>query len=210
MCESNDANHSCMNNVLNYLGLLDSPDGHVFVYSLSDPQSTTTPTTSVLYSVPESITVRVGKEFRFLTTNLYRGKWVPLNEYIMITRCWDDGQHTSFGLWVFNSAYWDYLVTLDYPYKRARFNSETVAFMNNYGSTQLTGLRKMIIFGGWKRSTTGWDYFQQGTFNVGTNGGALPNYGDFYVASKLGLTANINSANSVQTVLFYHQSFYFN
>ena len=101
-------------------------------------------------------------------------------------------------------------VTLDYPYKRARFNSETVAFMNNYGSTHLTGLRKMITFGGWKRSTTGWDYFQQGTFNVGTNGGALPNYGDFYVASKLGLTANINSANSVQTVLFYHQSFYFN
>ena len=148
--------------------------------------------------MPESISIRVGNEFRFLTTNQYGNKWVPLNEYIIVTRCWDDDLHTSFGLWIYNSIYWDYLVTLDYPYKRARFNNETMTFMENYESTHLTGLRKMVTRDGWKRSTAGWNFFHQGTFNLGTTGGVFNEA--FYLESRLDLPANINSTNEIQQV----------
>ena len=148
--------------------------------------------------MPESITKRVGKEFRFLTTNQYGNKWVTSNEYTLVTRCWDADQNTSFGLWIFNSVYWDYLVTINYPYYRARFNNGTMAFMDNYESTQLTDLRKMVTHGGWKRSTSGWNYFHQGTFNVAATGGV--SNGTFYLESKLNLPTIINSANTTYQV----------
>lgn len=58
----------------------------------------------------------------------------------------------------------------------------------------------MITQGGWKRATAGWTYFDKGEFIVGTTGGALPTNSKFYVESKYGLPANINSDNSIQKV----------
>ena len=186
---------------LNSTGIQDTPNGHVIIYSLWDP-SATVEVTSVLYAEPGATTERFGGEgtgYHFISNPSNGGTGWNLNTwYTLVTRCWDNGQHTSFGLWVFDSVNWHYLVTIDYPYKGARFNYGATSFLENYGSSDLAGLRKMSTQNGWKRSTAGWGYFLQGSFDVGTTGGVSGN--TFYMATQKGLAANINSANSNQKV----------
>ena len=186
---------------LNSTGIQDTPNGHVIIYSLWDP-SATVEVTSVLYAEPGATTERFGGEgtgYHFISNPSKGGTGWNLNTwYTLVTRCWDNGQHTSFGLWVFDSVNWHYLVTIDYPYKGARFNYGATSFLENYGSSDLAGLRKMSTQNGWKRSTAGWGYFLQGSFDVGTTGGVSGN--TFYMATQNGLAANINSANSNQKV----------
>jgi hypothetical protein len=106
---------------------------------------------------------------------------------------------TYFGVWVKMNGVWKHLVTMNYPYSRARFNWGATSFLENYGGINTAAFRQMRTRNGWKRYEDGkWIAFTGGSFDVGTIGGTSSDY--FYMATKDGLPSNINSQNSYQTV----------
>lgn len=185
-------------------GIQDTGDGLLFIYSLWDP-SLSVQISQVVYNEPYSYVGRFGGEgtgYQFLTRPKNGGTGWNLNKwYTLFTRCWDHGPgSTYFGLWVFDSTNWRYLITMNYPLDKARFNYGATSFLENYAGTGLSSLRKMSTRNGWKRytNTGAWSPFTTGYFDVGTTGGASGN--TFYMATQKGLASNINAKNSAQSV----------
>jgi len=184
-----------------YTGIQHTSNGNVFIYSLWDP-SLTVQVTSVVYSEPNSVTERFGGEgtgYHFLTRPALGGTSWKLNTwYTLLTRCWNHGTHTYYGLWVFDSVNWRYLVTIDYPYSGSRFNYGAMSFLENYAGTGLSLLRKMSTRNGWKRYSNGqWSAFTKGSFDKNSVGGVSGN--NFYMATQSGLPNTITT-NTVQQV----------
>jgi len=157
----------------------------------------------VVYSEPNSLIERFGGEgtgYHFLSRpNLGGSGWKLNTWYTLLTRCWNHGTHTYYGLWVFDSVNWKYLVTIDYPYSGSRFNYGAMSFLENYAGTGLSLLRKMSTRNGWKRYSNGqWSAFTHGSFDKNSVGGVS---GDtFYMASQNGLPNTITSKNTDQQV----------
>ena len=127
--------------------------------------------------------------------------WISNTWVTLATRCWDIGNHTYFSLWVYNQTNWKQLVTIDYPYPSARFNYGATSFLENYGGTTPSSLRKMRTRNGWKRYTNSvWGYFNTGYFDVGVpgvQGGAVGDY--FFMTTKSGLSASPTKSEQLVT-----------
>ena len=176
--------------------------GHNYIFSLWDPSSAVQ-VTNVIYAEPDAFLGRFGGEgtgYHFLSSLKKGGSGWILNSWTtLLTRCWDVADHTYFGLWVSIQGSWRQLVTIDYPYKAARFRYGATSFLENYGSSSIGSLRYMKTRNGWKRySDKSWSPFTSGSFDVGTIGGTKNDF--FYMATQSGMKPNVNSGNSVQYV----------
>ena len=178
-----------------YLGIQDTPyNGHIFIFALWDPTDTVK-VTEFPYHETGAVVERFGGEgtgSHFLSMPKKGGSsWTLQTWNTLATRCWDYGNHTYFGMWLYNQTHWKQLVTMDYPWKSVRFDWGAQSFLENYVGGDLGTFRKMRTKNGWKRYSNGnWKPFTSGAFDTGLSGvqgGTVDDY--FFMATQAGLNA---------------------
>lgn len=153
-----------------YCGMQNHPSGNNFIFSIWDPISSNEPIKAV-YTGGGTQVENFGGEGTGLKSWNFELGWAEGNDYQLLSRCWDVGDHTYFGYWVhdISSNNWTHLVTMDYPVKSIKFNTSTGSFLEDWSSTGQNA-RKVFQKDGYKRRLNNiWEPFNDVNFNINTN-----------------------------------------
>jgi hypothetical protein len=141
-----------------YCGIQQGSTGPNFIFSIWDPQGTTTPI-SAPYKLPNSNVTKFGGEGTGLHYDDKAMIGWKLNTWVRtVSRHWDYNGHTFFGFWSYDygTNNWTHHVTMDFPVASVQFNSGGCnSFLEDWcGSPQ--NYRKGFYKNGYKRASGQW------------------------------------------------------
>jgi len=143
-----------------YCGLQDHPDGRNIIYSIWDPAASDDPIVAEYVGYGTAVENFGGEGTGLKSWNFDLG-WESNTWYTLVTRAWDDDDHTFFGFWIRdnNDGNWFHVVTMDYPVSNVRFSSQTGSFIEDWWGNGSES-RRAHYMEGWKRSDEdGWSSF---------------------------------------------------
>ncbi|XP_048252309.1 uncharacterized protein LOC124150990 [Haliotis rufescens] len=151
-----------------YCGLQDHPKGKAFIYSIWDPKQTKSIPIKAAYKGLWTEVANFGGEGTGLRSLNFSIGWKPDQWYTLVSRVWDVNGHTFFGFWIHDQTdhHWSHMITMDFPVKQVRFNSDTSLFLEDWVGTGQNA-RKGHYRQGFKRKVDGsWFPFTKTSFSV--------------------------------------------
>jgi hypothetical protein len=153
-----------------YCGIQQSatgPGGTNFIFSIWDPQGTTTPIAAP-YKFPNSNVVKFGGEGTGLHYDDKKLIGWKMNTWVRtVSRRWDYNAHSFFGFWTYDygTNEWIHHVTMDFPVANVNFNTGgTNSFLEDWcSSTQ--NYRKGLYRNGYKRAAGVWIPWNTATYD---------------------------------------------
>jgi hypothetical protein len=141
-----------------YCGIQQGSKGPNFIFSIWDPQGTSTPITAP-YQLPNSNVTKFGGEGTGLHYDDAALIGWKLNTWVRtVSRRWDYNGHSYFGFWSYDSGTnnWTHHVTMDFPVASVQFNnSRTNSFLEDWCSSP-QNYRKGLYKNGYKRASGQW------------------------------------------------------
>lgn len=158
-----------------YTGIQITNSGPAIIFSLWDPPPSITRKITAPYVNPQGSFSPFGGEgtgYKYL--NFGTG-WSINQWYLQFVRIWQYKGDSYYGMWMYDVSkkLWTHHITMDFPMPNVSFCSGIVSFLENFGGTTPSALRRNHLTGGWKRLTNGrWVSLDKSGVD-----GALTNYG---------------------------------